>query len=230
MLMILALCLLLGSVFVFCVKRSRESLLLTALCLSLTVYFLGMLVYIAKKGGYSSEILRFLFCSNQIRIWVQYRFITFSQLGYIIAIGRFLFPPFLLAMAMHYSMLPFIRQRSLVRRLIWALPALSLLVYWPGVYRWIIGLSPWVQRFLIRFSYDWILCYVALALILLVQEYLSITISFFRRQFSRILVCMAALSALFLLYCGHIPGRYIAFTATIIFGPGGSDICNSIPA
>ena len=42
MLMILALCLLLGSVFVFCVKRSRESLLLTALCLSLTVYFLGM--------------------------------------------------------------------------------------------------------------------------------------------------------------------------------------------
>ena len=38
MLMILALCLLLGSVFVFCVKRSRESLLLTALCLSLDVY------------------------------------------------------------------------------------------------------------------------------------------------------------------------------------------------
>ena len=79
MLMILALCLLLGSVFVFCVKRSRESLLLTALCLSLTVYFLGILVYIAKKGGYSPEILRFLFCSNQIRTWVQYRFITLTN-------------------------------------------------------------------------------------------------------------------------------------------------------
>ena len=168
MLMILALCLLLGSVFVFCVKRSRESLLLTALCLSLTVYFLGILVYIAKKGGYSPEILRFLFCSNQIRTWVQYRFITFSQLGYIIAVGRFLFPPFLLAIALHYSMLPVIRQRPLVRRLIWILPGLTLLVYWPGIYRWIIALSPWVQKFLASFSYYWILCYVALALILLV--------------------------------------------------------------
>lgn len=211
MLMILALCLLLGSVFVFCVKRSRESLLLTALCLSLTVYFLGMLVYIAKKGGYSSEILRFLFFSDQIRTWVRYRFITFSQLGYIIAIGRFLFPPFLLAIAMHYSMLPFIRQRPLVRRLVWVLPCFTLLIYWPGIYRWIISLSPWVQKFLISFSYNWILCYVALALILLVQEFLSITISFFRRQFSRILVCMAALSALFLLYCGQDPGQVYSF-------------------
>ncbi len=211
MLMILALCLLLGSVFVFCVKRSRESLLLTALCLSLTVYFLGILVYIAKKGGYSPEILRFLFCSNQIRTWVQYRFITFNQLGYIIAIGRFLFPPFLLAIAMHYSMLSCIRQRPLVRRLIWILPGLTLLIYWPGIYRWIIALSPWVQKFLASFSYYWILCYVALALILLVQEFLSITISFFRRQFSRILVCMAALSALFLLYCGQDPGQVYSF-------------------
>ena len=90
-----------------------------------------------------------------------------------------------------------------IRDRIWILPGLTLLIYWPGIYRWIIALSPWVQKFLASFSYYWILCYVALALILLVQEFLSITISFFRRQFSRILVCMAALSALFLLYCGQ---------------------------
>ena len=204
MLMILALCLLLGSVFVFCVKRSRESLLLTALCLSLTVYFLGILVYIAKKGGYSPEILRFLFCSNQIRTWVQYRFITFNQLGYIIAVGRFLFPPFLLAIAMHYSMLSCIRQRPLVRRLIWILPGLTLLIYWPGIYRWIIALSP-RSFYLLRFPFS---------------GGSSAGSLYAWRRCPLCFCCIA----------DRTRDRYIASIAIITSGPGALDTSSSIPA
>lgn len=92
LLLLVTLGLLVGSIFVLHAKKTWESLLLSAMCLALTVYFTGMLLFIAKKGGYSPEIMQFLFLNYHIRVWVQYRFVTLGQLGYLIALGRFLFP------------------------------------------------------------------------------------------------------------------------------------------
>ena len=76
MLLLLAVGMLIGSILVLCVKKNLESLLLVGLCLSLTVYFVGLMVFIAKKGGLSQEVMNFLFFNQKIRIWVKYRFIT----------------------------------------------------------------------------------------------------------------------------------------------------------
>ena len=99
MLLLLALGLLIGSILVLSVKKNWESLLLVGLCLSLTVYFVGLMLFIAKKGGLSHEVMNFLFLNPSIRSWVQYRFITLGQLGYLVAVGRYLFPLFLLELA-----------------------------------------------------------------------------------------------------------------------------------
>ena len=88
--------LLIAAGFTMLTKRNRESLFLMGMCCSLMVQFTGILIFIAKKGGYSKNIISFLFFSQTLRIKLQYLFITLDTLGYIIAIGRYLFPLFLL--------------------------------------------------------------------------------------------------------------------------------------
>lgn len=223
MLLLCVIGLLIGSVFVLRTKKTWESLLLAAMCLALTVYFAGLLIFIAKKGGYSGEILRFLFLSDRIRVWVQYRYITLGQLGYLIAIGRYLFPLFLLELAGQYSMIPLLRRSRWLHKAAALLPGLSLVIYWPSVYRSLTASIPWVQDLLVRFSYGWILVYVFLALGLLAYEFLSITMAYCRRQFSQTFLCMAAMSCLYLLYCGQDPGqvyRFYSYDYTWIKGVG----------
>ena len=140
MLLLLVTGLLMGSLLVLWVKKNRASLLLAGMCLSLTLFLLGIMLFIAKKSGISRELERFLFLSRDIRIWMQYRFLTLGQLGCLISLGRHLYP----------------------------------------------------------------LC-------LLGYEFFSITMAFSRRRFAQILVCLASLSALYLLYCGQDPGQVYRF-------------------
>ena len=211
MLLLLVMGLLLGSLLVLYVKKNRESLLLAGMCLSLTLFLLGIMIFIAKKSGISQDLERFLFFSRDIRIWIQYRFLTLGQLGYLIAIGRHLYPLCLLEMAMQYSMISALWRSPLLRRLALVLPAVSLVLYWPALYRWLVDQGDWVRSGLYSFSYLWVVGYVCLALFLLGYEFFSITMSFSRRRFAQIAVCLTALSLLYLLYCGQDPGQVYRF-------------------
>ena len=211
LLLLLAAGLLLASLAVLFTKRNRETLLLSGMCLSLTLFLAGIMILIAKKGGISKELELFLFFSHDLRLWIQYRLITLGQLGYLIAIGRHLFPLFLLEMAMCYSMLPAVRKHPLLRRLALVLPAVSLVLYWPALYRLLVPMWEGFRTVLYYFSYFWVAGYVLLALFLLVYEFLSITMNFCRRQFLQVLVCLVALSLLYLLYCGQDPGQVYRF-------------------
>ena len=132
MLLLLSAGLFLGSVLTLILRRNRESLLLAALCLSLTIYLVGIMLLIAKQGGISNDVENFLFFSRSVRRWFQYRLLTFNQLGLIINVGRHLFPLFLLMMTERYTMVPFIRKRpALAARLSAVLPVLTTLLYIP---------------------------------------------------------------------------------------------------
>ncbi len=211
MLLLLSAGLFLGSLAVLIVKKNRESLLLAGMCLTLTLFLVGVMLVIAKRGGVSREVEHFLFFSRDIRLWLQYRFITLDQMGYLIAIGRHLFPLFLLEMAVHYSMSAWMRK--LIHLRYWAilLPAVTLVLYWPKLYHRLVASFPWGQSALYYFSWLWVIGYVLLALLLLAIEFFSITIPFCRRQFAQIAVCLASLSALYLLYSGQDPGQVYSF-------------------
>ena len=211
MLLLLSLGLLIGSILVLCVKKNWETLILSGLCLSLTVYFVGLMIFIAKKGGLSHSVMDFLFLNSTVRTWVQYRFITLGQLGYIVALGRYLFPFFLLEMAFQYSMLSALRKAPLLRKLAVILPGVSLVLYYPALYQKMVQHWPKIQDLLVQFSYIWIMCYVVLAMVLLVVEYGSTTMRFSRRKFLPILISLIALSVLYLLYCGQDPGQVYRF-------------------
>lgn len=203
--------LLVASVFTLLTKKNRESLYLLGMCCSLMVQLTGILIFIAKKGGYSKSIINFLFFSQALRNKLQYLFITLDTLGYIIAIGRYLFPLFLMEIALQYSMIGWLRRHPDIKKWVCLLPAATLAVYFPPVFRFIVGRWAFMHSVLVEASYWWIIAYVVIALGLLIQELFAITMRFCRRQFAGIVVCLLALSGLYLLYCGQDPAQVYQF-------------------
>ena len=124
-----------ASGFVLYRKRSMESFFLSGMCISLMLEFCGILIFAAKKGGYSREMLEFLFVSMKLKTTIQYLVIPLNVIGYMIALGRYLFPLFLLQIAMRYSMISAIRKDPLIKKLSVFLPMVSLIIYYPGIYK-----------------------------------------------------------------------------------------------
>ena len=211
MLIVLVAGLLVGCLAVLIVKKNRESLLLAATCFSLMLFLMGIMIVIAKRGGVTAEMERFLFFSPGVRVWLQYKLITLNQTGYLLALGRHLFPLCLLELAMAYSMAALVHKHPWTRRLALICPIVTLVLYFPYLYRWLVAIAPWVQAALYCFSWVWAIGYVVLALALLVHEFRSITIYFCRRQFFAVALCPVALSALYLLYSGQDPGQIYRF-------------------
>jgi signal transduction histidine kinase len=114
-------------------------------------------------------------------------------------------------MSLYYSRLS---AAANARRLHWLAllcPAASLTAYWPGFYRGLIPPDSGLQAALYYFSYLWAAGYVVLALLLLALELRAIRTPFCRRQFGKTALCLLALSALYLLYCGQDPGQIYRF-------------------
>jgi len=95
MLIVLAVCMVIASVVIACAKKNKESFFLMGLCLSLMLEICGVMLFIAKKGGISTEVMHFFYFSKEVKNRIQYMMITLNQMGYLEALGRVLFPFFL---------------------------------------------------------------------------------------------------------------------------------------
>ena len=156
MLFILAFSLVIASVFLIIYRKNKDSILWLGLCTSLMLELCGVMLFIAKKGGISQEVLTFLYFSRNIYRKMQYFLITLGQLGYLIAIGRSLFPFFLLRIAMNYSMLPGLRKRKTWVKLSRVIPIMSLILYFPSVYRMIVHNRESMQEIIAKGNIIWI--------------------------------------------------------------------------
>ncbi|MDF2859437.1 MAG: histidine kinase, partial [Neobacillus sp.] len=186
-------------------KRDGNSMLLLGLCGSLILMFSGIIIYTAKIGGLKGSQEIFLFMSPKIKNWLQYMLITLDKIGYLIAIGRYLFPTFLLLIAVNYSMIPFIIRHR--KRLIVLLipPTISLILYYPQVFYIAVRNRFALQVILMTSMLAWIFLYLALAIGLLLNEYISITMVYFSRQFRFILFFLVSLALLYVIYSVQDP-------------------------
>lgn len=215
MLIILSVALVIASVLLILRVKSKESILLLGLCISLMLELGGIMIFIAKKGGISSEVINFFYFSKAIQIKIRFFLITLGKLGYIVAIGRILFPLFLLEIAMDYSMLKIFRTNHLWNRIALIIPAIMLVLYFPSVYKDLVRRTPYMQRGLAIFSIVWIGIYLLLAVGILLTEYFSITMNFCRRQFSQIVVFLIAITSIYLLYFLQDPGQVYNFYSSV---------------
>ena len=114
MLFIVLLFLAISSIALFFLKRDRQTLYMLGLCFSFIFMFIGITIYLAKTGGLSPAQKLFLFFDTRIQRKLSYLIFPLRQLGYMIAIGRYLFPAFLLLIAINYSMIPWVLRLSLI--------------------------------------------------------------------------------------------------------------------
>jgi len=208
---ILVLVLLALSFILFLTRRNRETGLIMALTAVLALHWLTVLTYIAKKGGITPDMQTLLYGINSIRTSMQYLVVTLKQLGYTMAVGRYLFPLVLLWLALYYSYTPGIRRRRWIGWAACTLPVLSLVCYYPPVFEWLISLAPWMLQALVNGTLAWILLYLAAMAGLILWEYRGISMPYYRRLMRRRCAMIVSLTALYALYCPQDPAQVYLF-------------------
>ena len=166
--------------------------------------------YCKKRWHFTGSINISVFSRNIYRK-MQYFLITLGQLGYLIAIGRSLFPFFLLRIAMNYSMLPGLRKRKTWVKLSRVIPIMSLILYFPSVYRMIVHNRESMQEIIAKGNMIWINLYLTVSVVILLIEYFSISILFLKRQFQQTVIFLVSISAIYLIYYHQDPGQVYLF-------------------
>ena len=205
MLLIVLVFLAVSSVALFFLKRDQQTIWLLGLCFSFICMFVGITIYLAKTGGLSSEQKMFLFFDTRIQRWLSYLMIPLRELGYMIAIGRYLFPLFLLLIAVHYSMIPAILRLRGRSQAVFILPVLSLIVYYPEIFFHLVKGRFRLQMALMNLTQSWIFIYLTAAVVLLVREYRAITIPYLKKQFRYIMVFILNVTVQYAVYCTQDP-------------------------
>ena len=200
-----------ASLVLLALHRGREELLVCAMFGSLVIYWLGILMFIAKRGGTSGVLESLLFVCAPLKTALRSASLTLEMQGLIVAVGRYLFPPLLLTLAVRNSMNPGmgpVRGRVLA---LWPLPLLTLAVYFPSVFYALADGRPEIQRVLVTVSRVWVLGYVIAAVLLLVYEAASITMPVCRQQYLPKCAMLVSMAVLYALYCPQDPAQIYLF-------------------
>lgn len=198
MLFVVLFFLVISSIAIVCLRRDKQTKLLLGLCISFVCMFVGIIIYLAKTGGLQTGQKFLLFFDTRIQRRLSYMIFPLRRLGYLIAVGRTLFPGFMLMIALNYSMSQKVMKYKKWDVAVMILPALTLILYYPALF---LGIGKWnksVQFFLINATIGWISLYLILALFLLLYEYRSVTIPYCRKQFRYI---MGFLISIGIMYC-----------------------------
>lgn len=205
MLIIILLFLAVSSTTLFFLKRDHQTICLLGLCFSFTLMFVGITIYLAKTGGLSPEQKVFLFFDTKIQRRLSYLVFPLRHLGYMIAVGRCLFPPFLLLIAVNYSMIPAVLRLRKSGSAVFLLPFLTLVVYYPDIFFHLVKGRFALQEVLMKITQGWIFAYIILAVWLIVYEYRDMTIPYSKKQFRYIMVFILCVTVQYAIYCTQDP-------------------------
>ena len=211
MLLLLVTLLLIMEALLLALRRDMRSLCVFLSSLSLFAFISGILLYIAKKGGITDATSALLFGPDAIRRWMQYMVLTLGSLGYIVAIGRYAFPFFILVSAFSFSYFPLAIRMKRRWWLLLIAPVLSLIVYIPDFFKTFISGSEWSVKAVVYVSRIWVYLYVFAALAVMAYEYHSITSSFFKRRFAVKAMMLGSLAIVYALYANQDPAQIYLF-------------------
>lgn len=211
MLIVLTFILVIIAVWMVFAKRSKESGILLGLCFSLMLEVCGVMIFLAKKGGVSAELVPLFYFSKEIKNRIQYLMITLNQMGYLVVAGRTLVPVFLIQLSMSYSMVSQVRKNRWLSRATLLCPAITLVLYIPDIYRMITLSNPDSSVILNGFTMIWMTGYILAALVLMLYEYFAISIKFAKRQLGHIVVCMISITGIYAMFYSQDPGQIYHF-------------------
>lgn len=205
MLFVVLFFLVISSVVIVFLRRDKQTKLLLGLCLSFVCMFVGIIIFLAKTGGLQTGQKFLLFFDTGIQRKLSYMIFPLRRLGYLIAVGRTLFPGFMLMIGLNYSMSQKVLRYKKWDIAVMAVPAVTLVLYYPSVFLRLGAVSKPMQIFLINMTIAWITLYLLLALGLLLYEYRSITIPYCRKQFRYILGFLISIGVMYCFYFRQDP-------------------------
>lgn len=193
-------------------RRDGLSFYFVSMCASLVVMMCGVVTYIAKMGGYNTARVFFLFLMPKLQIWLRDLPIPLSQLGYTVALGRCLFPYFLVCIGVYHTHITWVRRHQILLRRIHLGVTVAFLIYsLPSVFRWVVQDKIWRLVFMRRVTLCWICFCVAEALFLVLQEYTATTSPYFKRNFRFIVLAILSVTGLYSMYAVQDPGQIYNF-------------------
>lgn len=189
-------------------RRDVLSLYLCGLSASFVLMMCGVVTYVAKMGGYNTMQRLFLFLVPSLQLWLQSLPVPLGTLGYMVALGRSLFPYFLLCLGIYHSNLRWVRRHEHTLRIAhFAGTAALLAYYFPPVFRWVVGGRFWVLVIMRQVALGWIACSVLAAFFLLLQEYFAITSPYFKRNNRFVVLALVGITVLYSMYAIQDPGQ-----------------------
>ena len=163
--------------------NSKEYKLLGISLLWLALNVLTIIIYIAKKGGIDPQMIPFLFMNHQIKRYLQYLAIRLSYLGYVMAIGRTMFPIFILKTALKNNRVPRFRKLLVHGHWFWLPIIVTLTIYQPKVFTWLSTGNQVMTMQALRLLDIVLVAYVVTALVIVITEYFAIQLKIYRQRY-----------------------------------------------
>ena len=231
LILVLILCLA-TSLYVALRRKDSLSLYLLGMSLCNLIMLAGIIVYIAAIGGTAAQQRTLLFLFPSLQTWLHDLPIPLGKLGYLVAVGRSLFPLFVLQAALETTMISLVRRHLRTLRLLsFLFPILSLVYYYPPVFRLVINGRLWLLPVMVNICFGWIVLYLAAAVTLMFLEYRAHTFPAFKRNFRYVLLSVVSISALYLLFASKDPAQiYNMFVSEYIRLGISSYISPTLPA
>ena len=232
MLFVVLFFLVISSIAIVFLRRDKQTKLLLGLCISFVCMFVGIIIYLAKTGGLQTGQKFLLFFDTRIQRKLSYMIFPLRRLGYLIAVGRTLFPGFMLMIALNESWSQKIIKYRKWDFAVMILPAVTLALYHPSVFLNIGKVNKQVQFWLIDVTIGWISLYLLLSLLLLLHEYKSVTIPYCRRQFGYMMGFLISIGIMYCFYYRQDPiqvyqmysAEYMRYGGLLYSGTAGGSI------
>jgi signal transduction histidine kinase len=202
---ILLLMLMAASISLFIMKAKHPSAYWTGLVLF--GWFLsmsGLVLFIAKYGGFYFRINTVLFFSDSIRNLLLYAPISIDTISRLITVGRSLFIYSLIGLSITLFYYRPFRQIWKWYLLNTILPLANIIFYDPIVYRWSLGIIDPEWTYAIGWmTRGWLIVSGLVSIVLMFWRYRRITVPWLKKQVKYILLGVLALT-LFYFYLGFL--------------------------
>lgn len=210
MLPVLFLVTLIMSLLLLALRRDMRGFLLSLTVIMISFFFYTIDVYIAKKGGISDMTVLFLYGTTRVKQKLLYSVYTVRKLGFMMAVGRYLSPFFILLTALNMAGRLYDKKAIKLVLPLSILPISSIVVYHPSVFT-LLEKNAALMKAVVTFSRLWIYIYIATSAVIMLSELYRTKLSFFKARFSMKVLLVFSLSLSYGLFSPQDPAQVYLF-------------------
>lgn len=200
------------TLFLFLTKRNGLSINLLGMSVALIIMYIGVIIYIAKMGDFKGGERIFMFIFVGLEKFLKQLSWTLSTIGLFVAVGRTLFPFFLIKVAFEITTIPIVRRNRRLLSIIFLIPTILLLIYYyPSIFKSIVEGKFWLLQSMIYVARAYIIIYLLLAFVIIGYEYMTMTFKILRKSTKYVLLGAFGMSALFSTYAIQDPAQIYNF-------------------